>query len=36
MYIQQYYPYITFVDSTKQEFDALMIATGVSQKIKPY
>ena len=31
--MQQYYPYITFSDGTKLEFDALLVATGVVQKI---
>lgn len=27
--MQQFYPYVTFNDGTRMEFDALMVATGV-------
>lgn len=33
MATQQYYPYVTFSDGTKMEFDALLVATGVVQKL---
>lgn len=31
--MQQYYPYITFGDGTRMEFDGLLVATGVVQKV---
>lgn len=30
---KQFYPYIKFADGTKMEFDALLIATGLFQKL---